>query len=310
MANIRSEKRELDRLHAQIPLDLVYRQDLPPGLSRGTVLLVYAVLDDHCAKNGENKGHAWPGYNRLMEKTGTGRAQIAAVLKWLQSIGHLRAVGETIETRDRKGRTIQRMKINEWILTARLVPNQNFSHEIVPQQNLGSSAEELDGSSAEELELESVRTITKEQITETAEAAPIDYDSLTPKERFDLRCKEIPKLVSHWAKKYEERFGAKPVINGGQSGSLLKRLLKVESVRRVAHLISRAFESSDPFIEKACLDLGTLLSTNVVNQLRAMYPPEQSEEPDKPQGLEPWQLAMESHIQQQMAQREAEAKVE
>ena len=148
MTRITSEKRELDRLHVQIPVDLLYRDDLPPGLSRGTMLLIYAVLDDHCAKNGEKRAQSWPGYSRLVEKTGTGRSQISATLKWLESIGKLQAVGNMIETHDRKGKTIMRMKVNEWVLTARLVP----------QQNQGSPVAELDGSPAERLELKPLRT--------------------------------------------------------------------------------------------------------------------------------------------------------
>lgn len=103
---------------------------------------------------------------------------------------------------------------------------------------------------------------------------PIDYDTLSPKERFALRYKEIPELIRLVVARCETRWGIRPGINGGQVTILLKRWLRLEPVRRVADLITAAFDCGDDFIEKATVDPGMLLSSGIFNRLRAMYPPE------------------------------------
>ena len=226
MPTIKSELRELELLYARIPLDLFYRQDIPKGLSRGTIIIIYGILDDHCAKTGDRQGQAWPGYKRLTEKGGTGRAQVSATLKYLQEIGKLKAAGEMIDAKDRKGRPIKRMKVNRWILTAR----------VVPQENLGSRGEELDGSRGEELEQEPCITRTKEQeVKQSAKADPT-----------------IKNLIDAFHDKYLEARGVKYRVNGSRDGAVFKRLLR------------QGFEAADllSYMDEFMLDDDRLLEQN------------------------------------------------
>lgn len=70
----------------------------------------------------------------------------------------------------------------------------------------------------------------------------------------------VHEIIQTYHDLFLKRYGAKPNIDGGKDGAIVKRLLKAHGREKVLELLGRFFESTDPFIEASGRTIGVFAS--------------------------------------------------
>jgi hypothetical protein len=99
----------------------------------------------------------------------------------------------------------------------------------------------------------------------------------------------IKRLIDYYHDRFVDKFGEKPVIDGGKDGAIIKKLLGTYSEEKIRELIDAFFESDDPFITRSGYTIGCLKTQ--VNKLlvQTKKRPQETKIQQKPEEV-PWYL--------------------
>ena len=75
----------------------------------------------------------------------------------------------------------------------------------------------------------------------------------------------VSEFIDYYHNSFLEKFGAKPKINGGKDGQIIKNLLGTYKIDELKELLNRFFESTDPFILQSGYSIGVF--TTQINKL-------------------------------------------
>ncbi len=73
-------------------------------------------------------------------------------------------------------------------------------------------------------------------------------------------------FINLYFESFKTKFGISPIIDGGKDGTTIKRLLSKISFEDLSELLSKFFDSNDPFIQKSGYTIGVFKSQ--INKLR------------------------------------------
>jgi len=70
----------------------------------------------------------------------------------------------------------------------------------------------------------------------------------------------VKRLIDYYFNRFTEKFGTKPVIEGGKDGAIFKKLLSFKTEDELRKLLDAFFESTDPFITNSSYTVGVFKS--------------------------------------------------
>ena len=107
------------------------------------------------------------------------------------------------------------------------------------------------------------KEINKEVSNDTPEQTVKEPEKLKPKKSAKPKQPPNPdhqKVMDHYFDSFKNKFGEKPIINGGKDGAIIKNLLATYPAEKIIALLDKFFNSNDSFIRNSGYALGVFQS--------------------------------------------------